>query len=36
MSGELPSWLTDVTADRQQVRVFQIDKANLAPTGSQP
>jgi hypothetical protein len=36
LSGTTPGWLTDVTADRKLVRVYQIDKTVLAATGTTP
>jgi hypothetical protein len=36
LSGSLPSWLTDVTEDRTQVRVYQVNKTALAAPGAAP
>jgi hypothetical protein len=36
LSGSVPSWLTDVTGNRQFIRVFQIDRAALAAADIAP
>lgn len=33
LGGALPDWLTDVTGDRQNLRVYQVDPARLAKAG---